>query len=52
MSEKQPRPQQEPDEPAGRNEHLNVGWATDALIAGDIHIEPSPTGGVWIFAIL
>lgn len=27
------------------------GWARDANLAGDIHIETNPQGGVWIFAM-
>ncbi len=29
-----------------------VGWARDAHLAGDIHIESKDDGGVWIYAVM
>jgi antirestriction protein len=38
--------------PEGLRPYVQVDcdmWARDARLAGDIHVEPNPAGGVWIF---
>lgn len=38
--------------PRGLRPYVQVdfdGWARDAILEGDIHVESNPAGGVWIF---